>query len=280
MQEKSSMIMANVSIVLINYSNNLFRKSQRINSKTGELTGSFDKIISYKEKDIDRSFFKKNNEILSCKRGGGYWLWKPYFIEKTLQSLNYGDFLFYCDSGSYFINPIDDLVQLCLDNNQDVIPFELTHYEKDWTKRDAFVLMDCDSEAYFATKQRLSGFFLIRKSEISMNFVSEWLNFAQDKRIITDINNQCGLENYPEFKEHRHDQSIFSLLTKKYKFKAYRDPSQYGSALKEIYPDSKYEEFIKLTRKRNYPFFIVLRKYLSRKKIDLKVFLNVKLGTK
>ena len=37
-----------------------------------------------------------------------------------------------------------------------------------------------------------------------------------DKRIITDDPNEPGVENYPDFKEHRHDQSILSLLVKKF----------------------------------------------------------------
>jgi hypothetical protein len=276
MQVKQNEAIANMNVILINYANNSFKKSQKKNSKTGKKIGCFDKVISYREKDIDRDFREINKEILNQKRGGGYWLWKPYFIKKTLDDLKYGDFLFYCDSGSYFINSIEELVQLCLNKNQDVIPFELTHYEKDWTKRDAFVLMDCENEIYYVTKQRLGGFVLIRKSEISMNFVSEWLYYSQDKNIITDIENQCGLENFPEFKEHRHDQSIFSLLTKKYKFLAYRDPSQFGSALKEFYPDSKYEEFIKLTRKRDISIYFMFKKWLKKNKTILYILSQFK----
>lgn len=274
MQENFNESVSDVNIVLINYANNLFKKSQKINSETAKSIGNFNKIISYKEKDIEKDFKEKNKKILIQKRGGGYWLWKPYFIKKTLKNLNDGDFLFYCDSGSYFVNPIDDVVNLCLSMKQDVIPFELIHYEKHWTKRDAFVLMDCDSGNFHEQKQRLGSYILIRKSKISMSFVTEWLNYAQDGRIITDIENLCGLENYAGFKEHRHDQSIFSLLSKKYGFIAYRDPSQYGNDLKEFYPDSKYEQILKSTRKRSFPLHIQLKKYLSYNKAILKSFFN------
>ncbi len=253
-------------VVLLNYANNVFKKSQKLNSKTAKYIGLFDEIRSYNPKDIDLNFRKINKKILSQKRGNGYWLWKPYFIKKVLDELNFGEFLFYCDSGSYFTNSIRDLVDLSIATKQDIIPFELTHLEGEWTKRDAFVFMDCDSERFYSTYQRLGGFVLIRKSKLSIEFVDEWLNYAQDERILTDINNQCGLDNYSDFKEHRHDQSVFSLLTKKYKLKAYRDPSQFGDILFQSYSESTYDTFVHLTRKRNFPIHIRMKKYLSRKK--------------
>ena len=42
------------------------------------------------------------------------------------------------------------------------------------------------------------------------------LYYAQDKRIITDDDNEMGVDNYEGFRDHRHDQSILSLLVKKY----------------------------------------------------------------
>jgi len=39
-----------------------------------------DEYYNYGPNDIDNEFKKKNIEILSQKRGNGYWLWKPYFI--------------------------------------------------------------------------------------------------------------------------------------------------------------------------------------------------------
>lgn len=274
MQIENNDVITNVNVTLINFANNSFRKSQKKNSLTGNLVGNFDKVLSFQEKDIDRSFYEKNKLILKQSRGAGYWLWKPYFILKVLDTLKDGDFLFYCDSGSYFVNPIDDFIKFGLNTKQDVIPCELNHIEKRWTKRDAFILMDCDSNIYFDTKQRLASFILIRKSQLAVNFVKDWLNYAQDERIITDAENQCGLDNYPEFSEHRHDQSIFSLLTKKYSFNAYRDISQFGNDQKQLYPNCTYAEILNLTRKRNFPFHIVIKKYLSHKKYYLRDFFN------
>ena len=84
------------------------------------------------------------------------------------------------------------------------------------TKRDTFILMDCDTPPYTDTPHVLSGFILFKKSDFTIQFVDEWLAYVQDERIISDNPNQCGYPNYPEFIEHRHDESIFSLLIKKH----------------------------------------------------------------
>mgnify|MGYP001089992539 CR=1 FL=1 len=243
--------------LLINYSNYLYKNSQLLNQKTALKVGMFDQAISYSPKNIDREFYKKNREILDQKKGNGYWLWKPYLIKQALQQIKNGDLLFYSDSGCYFIKPVIPVFKLLQEMDQDILPFELHLIEKAYTKRDAFILMDCDSPKYTDSKQRIGGYHLWRKSEFTMNFVDEWLHYAQDERVITDIENQCDLENYPEFIAHRNDQSIFSVLTKKYDLVAHRDPSQYGNTERAIYPDSNYEQLIELTRRKN---FHLLRK--------------------
>lgn len=260
--------------LLINYANSLYSSSQKLNSKTGLQVGLFDKVISYSPKDIDKKFYKKNEHILKQRRGGGYYLWKPYFIKKSLEKLEDGDFLFYCDSGAYFHSPIYPIINISLKTGQDIIPFELTLIEKIWTKRDAFVLMDCDNTKYTDSNQRLAGFILFRKSKFTLNFVDEYLFYAQDERIITDNENTCGLPNYPEFKNHRHDQSIFSLLTKKYDLEAYRDPSQWGNDCRKIYPNSDgYDQLIESNRKKDIPLKRKLKRILrsvKRKFIEKK----------
>jgi len=255
--------------ILINYANVDFRKSQKLNTITGKKVGLFDKVISYSPKDIEPEFFERNKKILSQKRGNGYWLWKPYFIKKSLEVLNFGDFLFYCDSGAYFIKPITPLIDISLDCGQDIIVFELSHLEKIWTKRDAFILMDCDSPKYSESKQRLASYSLWKKSRFTMDLIHEFLCYSQDERIITDLENQCGHPNYPEFDENRHDQSIFSLLTKKYDLDAYRDPSQYGNELKQFYPNSQYEQLIQHTRERGVPFLHKAIRKIQRLTIPL-----------
>ncbi len=212
-------------ITAINYSDENFKNAQMLNTQTALIYGA-DRVIDYKKNDIDKEFFAKNKEVLAEKRGGGYWLWKPYIIKKTLEQLQRGEYLIYSDSGACYISSIEPLVNCMETEDTDIMVFSLNHMEGIWSKRDAFILMDCDSEEYYNTPQRLAGFLVIKKTCRAYEFVSEWLKYAQDPRIITDRENCMGGENYPGFKENRHDQTILSLLSKKYGLKAFRDPSQ------------------------------------------------------
>ncbi len=243
----------NNNLFLMNYADENFSKAQFKNSRSALKNGGFCKVFSYSPADIDRDFINRNDQILSQKTGNGYWLWKPYLIKKTLEQIDFGTYLFYCDSGSYFKNSIVKIIS-AIDQNQCIIPFETKNKEYFWTKRDAFVLMNCDFKEYSDTRQRLAGFILMKKTLFTMKFIDEWLKYSQDIRLISNANNTEGLSNYEGFIEHRHDQSIFSLLSKKYKLDAYRDPSQYGNYRISQYSNSNYNQIIELTRKRNNDF--------------------------
>ena len=210
--------------ILINYVSPEpeFVHSRRMNTATGYAMGGFEKVIEYSLGDIDANFRRKNEHILKHKRGAGYWLWKPYIVRKTLEGMGERDFLFYCDACSLFVGPIDPFIELMRKKGQDVLPFTGgKHVAAQYTKRDAFILMDCDAARYADSYQLMGGFHLWRKTAFSMKFVNSWLSYAQDERIITDRPNQCGKENYPGFIENRHDQSILSLLCKKNQLEEY-----------------------------------------------------------
>jgi len=239
--------------ILINYANEAFKESQKKNSETGMKVGNFDRVIEYSEKDINKNFYEKNKHILNQARGGGYWLWKPYIILKTLmrKDVKDGDFIFYADSGSHFIEKVDYLIKLSRKYKQDIVPFtdKNADIEKTRTKIDTFLLMNLNSKKYTDTPQRGPGFILIKKSKLSIRFVKEFLKYAQDERIITDMPSQLG-EDHGGFIETRNDQSIFSLLTKKYKLKAFRHPFKDESE-KSGDMEDKYPQIVILTRKNN-----------------------------
>lgn len=209
--------------ILINYSDNRFWKRKQFkNSITGIRNGGFDKVISYSRKDIDKNFYENNKKILEKKKGGGYWLWKPYFIKKTLDKISNGDYIFYADSGSYFNNNIEPLINKM--NNTDILTFIQGNTEKKYTKRDLFIKLNCDNYEITDTPQIMATFLLLRKSNSSINFINKWLKLCTDYQLITDSNNKLSFPNYKEFIEHRHDQSILSVLSKKMKIKSINLP--------------------------------------------------------
>lgn len=236
--------------LLINYANETFRHSQQRNSATALAVAGFDRVISYGPQHLDGNFRSQHRGILSAARGNGYWLWKPYLVAQSLSLLSAGDYLFYSDSGSHFLEPLNPLFELAATSSHDMVCFELEHPEQHWTKRDAFLLLGCDQPAYRQSRQRLSGWILWRKSSWTVHFVQEWLAAMTDPRLATDQPNGLGQPNYRGFREHRHDQSVLSLLSKRYGVPAHRDPSQFGNAFRDQYQNSPYGQLIASTRNR------------------------------
>ena len=216
-------------ILAINYADKSFAKAQKLNLETAKKYGA-DKIIGYTPEDIDNDFKERNKDILSAKKGGGFYLWKPYFLNKAYKELKEGDYLIYTDSGSVYVNDINYLIDCMEKEKLDIMTFCLENdkLEYKYTKRDAFILMDCDSEEYAQTPQSIGGYVLLKKSDFVEEFLKEDLKYAQDRRIITEEANTQGHDNYDGFIVHRHDQSVWSLMVKKYGLKRFRDPSQFG----------------------------------------------------
>ena len=204
-------------IVCISYGDQSFKQSLEYNGKSALEIAKADEFYGYTPEDIDPEFRAKNDYILSKGRGNGYWLWKPYFLYKTLtEKLNDGDYLIYSDAGIFYVDLAQKLVDFLNEKKAEMYLHRLPHLEKVYTKRDAFILMGVDGPFYAETGQFNAAFQIYRKSKFTEFFLGEYLYYAQDKRIITDDENEMGTPNQEGFIDHRHDQSILSLLTKKY----------------------------------------------------------------
>jgi hypothetical protein len=186
--------------------------------------GRFDTTHIYNLKDLDKFFEYKNQDILRKPRGAGYWIWKSYFIYKKLLEIEEGDILCYCDSQYLFQKDIRELEREWLKNYNDIgiphsKPSSNITYDKNFTKFDAFTIMNLPpgskKDKFKNSPQAWGGFTLYRRSFISLRFVSELLTYVQDERVVTDLPSVFGEED-PEFKENRHDQSVLSLLAKKW----------------------------------------------------------------
>lgn len=230
--------------ILYNYAHNRFLKSQEHCTKTGYEIGKFDKVYQFRFDDIDSVFYNNNKSILNQSRGAGYWLWKYYFAVKLLndETINDGDYIFYCDSGSHFVNSIDYLIEVMERDSTPIITFRQNHLSYIWTKKDMFLLMNADEPKYTHTGQRVGGWFLFKKNDLTKRFFQECLNYGCDPRILTDIPNQLGSLNYSGFIDHRHDESLISIMSKKYELFPYRNPSQHGIDDDVKFTNNRYDD--------------------------------------
>lgn len=225
--------------ILVNYADNGYYLAQKRNATTAVDSGKFDFVLTKNRGSLGRDFIEKNKEIMMQTRGAGYWLWKPCIINESLSKLNDSDYLFYCDSGSAFINPIDEVIDMNKDelNTKGVVLFKTTMWvesgppwsdapEYMWTKRDTFSALDADSLSITHTAQANGATILLKRTDFSMKFVSDWLNHCETPHLMTD--SPSISQNFDGFKEHRHDQSLLSVLGKARGVKMCDDITHWG----------------------------------------------------
>ena len=87
------------------------------------------------------------------------------------------------------------------------------HTDKRWNKMDTIKKIQVD-EYLLNEPQVISGAFFIKKNKENMQLFKEWFDTCQDYQMISDM--PSIEKNFDEFIEHRHDQSVLSLLVKKY----------------------------------------------------------------
>jgi len=194
------------------------------NKREAESFNIFNKILVYNETDLKNfpEFWDKhNNFILNNKRGYGYWLWKSYLTMKTLENMNDNDILVYVDSGCTLnvngIERLQEYIDIVENSPLANISFELEaeHTEKRWTKMDIFdYLQITNTNNHYHSNQLIAGAFILRKCEHTRKIINEWYTITENYHLIDD--SPSILPNDNSFSENRHDQSIFSLLRKKY----------------------------------------------------------------
>ena len=217
--------------ILINYADEQYNPARKWNSYTGKHIAHFDKIYEFAPKDIDANFYRENEQILTIKRGNGLWLWKPYFINKVIEQSNDGDIIFYCDAGALFIRNISPVISQ-LSEKAPLFVCDIPLIESCFTKPICFEKIE-GKEKYKSSNQIIATYFCTLVTPFTRKFIEEWLTLCRDYELLSPSGlgkhdmPQC---NYGEtFVTHREDQSIFSLLCKKYHIIPHKDISQRGT---------------------------------------------------
>ena len=225
------------------YGDEKYEKSISLLKKTFESEGKVDKVFDYhKQWLMSTEFWRKNEFILSRPRGAGYWIWKPYIMLETFKNMEDGDVLMYVDAGVKAIADLTPLRDITVDNGK--MLFYLGFQNKQWTKRDCFVLLNADEEKYWNGPQTNAFCQLYVKNKENEEFLKEYLRYLRDPRVVTDDINVCGKPNFLDFRDHRHDQSVLSLLTIKYRFNVFADPSQWGNDVRANFSNSPYGQLL------------------------------------
>lgn len=259
-------------VYIVNYADGpLFERRRKVNTFTARYIARADKVIEFSFSDIEKKYLEKHKDIFSYKRGAGLWLWKPYLINKALDMLQDGDWLFYADAGSFFISNIKSLVRCAESTNTEILLFEQPLLNRQFTKREAFVKMGIEDHG---ERQLLGGFLLIKKTKSNKEIIREWMSLCEREDLLSPNRFYLNIDEWDDFIEHREDQSILSLLKIKYQLKSFRDPSDYGKFSRQYrgngdrifkpgrYPDSNYPTLLLLPRKASPVLYFI--KYILK----------------
>ena len=165
----------------------------------------------------------KANGATRGSRGAGYWRWKPYTLLRRLQALGDGEVLVHLDYDLAIGRNLSAL--FCLGQNapRGVAAFHFPCWtDRGWTKRelaDAFNATD----RMLDTAQLYAGLLVLRKTPFALRFLQQWLHWSTTAEHITDAWDPA--RQYAGFQQHRHDQSILSLLAKRHGLKTFPLPT-------------------------------------------------------
>ena len=212
----------------------LYRSLSRISHQAVQME-IYDTIYLFDESNLDNSFREKFSEHLRPgTRGYGYWCWKPQVILQILEKMNDGDILQYTDSGCH-LNPAGkkrllEYFEIVSKSNSGILAFRSkSAEEKDkedlnpvileyqYNKADLLNRFDfLDKEEITKSPQFQGGIIFIRKDNSTVDFVKKWISVFEESFSFID-DSPSIIPNLSGFIEHRHDQSIFSLLCKQIK---------------------------------------------------------------
>lgn len=221
---------------MISYGDERFRESLARIKRQAQRLGFFDKIITYTPKDLPLSI--KSSPLFAYTKGGGYWLWKPYIIYRTLQGCAYGDVVYYVDAGCRLNGESKEWDRYCeLLKQHDAIFFQyrcdfdygwahmcsspqnnstkIKHWMKPLTT-DYF--LKWFGEPSFLDYNKIWGGAMIIKKTKENALVNEWLSLSlfHPELVVDPFGEE--LSRLPDtFNAHRHDQSIITPLVYHYK---------------------------------------------------------------
>lgn len=220
-----------ISVIFISYGDENFKRSLKRISREARSLGIFDKVITYTPKDLSDEI--KQSPLMNYKRGGGYWLWKPYLIWETMQKYP-NAMVVYADAGCtlnknfqewkfwFEIMKNTDTLLTCyqpnVDYGWDMFDSQSVKIEV-WTKRATIEYFDSlfNSSDWHNCNKIWGGFIIAKnKSRLLKDVLDIMLSRPE---LVIDPTVGELYNQHSEFCQHRHDQSIITPLAYWYKMK-------------------------------------------------------------
>lgn len=202
--------------VLITYGDKKFEMSKNRFIQNAHAINIFDEIIAYSDKDLSEEL--KQSEIINEKRGGGLWSWKPDVILTTLNKMEDGDILVYCDSGCT-VYPCNEWIHIWKSlENHDIIAQRIYQRTDKWTRKSIIeYFAQTNSKNWTKCYQHMATAIILKATPFTRAFVSEWKDMMiSHPEMVKDVTIEEKVNEAECFIENRHDQAFYSALTYKY----------------------------------------------------------------
>lgn len=172
------------------------------------------RYIIYEKNDLPSDILKYAEEN---PRGFGYWKWKPYIINKFIKDLADNDIVFYLDGRTDFQSKKIDWLEYFIEHKTlDLAVYIMKHLEYNWTKKSVLEYLNIDNQMILYSGQIAGGIQLFRINNKTRKLYSKWEDISKIDFLINDDLNNDDLSIDSGLVENRHDQSIYSILVKKY----------------------------------------------------------------
>jgi len=217
-------------------SSDLSRSAKRFREQAEKMK-VYDEIFIFNEKNLDKDFSQYVMSLIKKgkKRGYGYWVWQSYFHKLVFSKMQQNEIYHWCDIGCHFningIKRLNEYIKIVANNKSGLLGFDYSkpkldpkysnftfpeYLENQYTKGDLikYFNLKCNDEI-IRSPQVWGGSFFLRKSEISEKILKEHYNLSRNRfDLIDDDKNKFIQKSCEGYIEHRHPQSVLSILFK------------------------------------------------------------------
>lgn len=168
------------------------------------------------DKRFHRHLFYCNNASDATARGGGYWFHKIVILYHHMMEHHDNDIFVWNDldridffrQGSF-----NGLIDIMDQRNADMIIETHVYMEHHWTKEDIFSAFNATDDMR-NSKQTNANAMIVRNNQQMRSFFYAVIECLSDYHMLSDEDSY--IPNGPIYQENRHDQSILSLMIKKF----------------------------------------------------------------
>lgn len=216
----------------------MWERSRRRLRKEALRSGMFSAVDCYGPKDLEDllpDFWSRHQEFIrQNQRGYGYWIWKPALIARSLANLGDGESgVVYVDAGCSlnFASPASRKRLLEYEEiaaNSGALFFRLAegnNHER-YTKLETIEFFKADSRSENRLFAATVCFF--SKGDEQVTFANSWLNYLTRESYRLVLGSTHEEAEAERFVEHRHDQSVLSLMVEESGYASLEDETYFS----------------------------------------------------